>query len=191
MTNWEFLPACVRPHFVKRVVLYGPESAGKTTLARQLAEEFRTEWVPEYARGFIDRKGAFVEPADIGHVVAGQIASENAAARRANRILFCDSDVNTTVIYFTHYFGSVPAWVAHLSRRRTADLILFCEPDIPFEADSQRDQGHRRAWFREWFRARLDEQGRAWRSVTGLGKERVVRAARAVREALLTRLLLP
>ncbi|MEK7467959.1 MAG: AAA family ATPase [Planctomycetota bacterium] len=184
MAHWDFIPACVRPHFVKRVVIYGPESAGKTTLARRLAEEFRTEWVPEYARGFIDRKGAFVEPGDIGHVVAGQIASENAAARRANRVLFCDSDLNTTVIYFTHYFGSCPPWVAHLSCRRTSHLILLCEPDIPWEADPQRDQGLRRGWFREWFRARLDEQGRPWRAVTGLGESRFVAARHLVTDSL-------
>jgi HTH-type transcriptional regulator, transcriptional repressor of NAD biosynthesis genes len=184
MANWEFIPACVRPHFVKRVVIYGPESAGKTTLAQRLATDFRTEWVPEFARGFIDRKGAFVEPADIGHVVAGQLASENAAARRANRVLFCDSDLNTTVIYFTHYFGSCPSWVSYLSRRRPADLILFCEPDLPWEADPQRNLESRRDWFREWFRARLEEQGRTWRPVTGAGEPRFAEARRLVSESL-------
>lgn len=184
MAHWEFIPPCVRPWYTKRVVIYGPECGGKTTLARRLAQEFRTEWVPEFARGLLEAKGSMIEPADVPHIVAGQIATENAAARAANRVLFCDSDVNTTVIYTTHYLGSCPSWVAHLSRRRAADLILFCEPDLPWEPDWQRDTPLRRDWFREWFRARLDEQGRPWRSIAGSGEARVAAATREVTEAL-------
>ncbi len=49
MTQWDYLPRCVRPWFVRRVVVFGPESTGKTTLARRLAEHFHTVCVPEYA----------------------------------------------------------------------------------------------------------------------------------------------
>lgn len=183
LANWKFIPPCVRPWFVKRVVVYGPECGGKTTLARRLADDFRTAWVPEYARGLLEAKGSFIEPADVAHIVAGQIAGENAAARTADRLLFCDSDINTTVIYANHYLGACPPWVAHLSRRRRADLVLFCEPDVPWESDWQRDTPLRRDWFREWFRARLDEQGRPWRAIAGTGEARFAAARAAVTEA--------
>ncbi|MCC6740294.1 MAG: AAA family ATPase [Planctomycetia bacterium] len=184
LAHWDRIPACVRPWFAKRVVLYGPECAGKTALARRLSEAFGAPWVPEYARGHLDAKGAFIEPADVPHIVAGQIASENAAARASRGLVFCDSDVNTTVIYALHYLGTVPPWVARLSRRRPADLILFCEPDLPWEEDWQRDSPRRRPWFREWFRARLDEQGRAWTAVSGSGEGRFEAAKSAVAKAL-------
>lgn len=54
MGFWDFLPECVRPEYVRRVVVTGPESTGKTTLARRLAEQLATAWVPEYARAFLD-----------------------------------------------------------------------------------------------------------------------------------------
>ncbi|MCE9581812.1 MAG: AAA family ATPase [Planctomycetes bacterium] len=184
MAHWEFIPECVRPYFVKRVVVYGPESTGKTTLAKRLAEEFRTEWVPEFARDYLDRKGAWVEPADFPLIAAGQIATENAAARRARRVIFCDSDLNTTVIYANQFVGACPVWIERSSRIRPYDLFLLCEPDIRWTPDWQRDHPQRRAYFREWFRARLDEQGRSWRSVTGEGEARVASAMAAVESLL-------
>lgn len=64
---WDYLPECVRPNYLKRVVVFGPESTGKTTLCRQLAAHYSTVWVSEYARGYLDHKAAPCEPADIPH----------------------------------------------------------------------------------------------------------------------------
>src|SRR5262249_50790304 len=63
--QWAFLPPPVRAHYVKRVVITGPESTGKTTLAQQLATHFGTRWVPEYGRVYLDVKGAPCEESDI------------------------------------------------------------------------------------------------------------------------------
>src|SRR4051812_43153596 len=57
MASWDYLPRCVRPYFVKRVCVFGPESTGKSTLARRLADHFGTAWVPEYARTLLEAKG--------------------------------------------------------------------------------------------------------------------------------------
>src|SRR5262249_51027668 len=63
--NWQYLPPPVRAYFTRRVVIYGPESVGKTTLAERLASHYQTAWVPEFARGYLDDKGAWVEASDI------------------------------------------------------------------------------------------------------------------------------
>jgi NadR type nicotinamide-nucleotide adenylyltransferase len=54
MGSWDYLPECVRPEYVRRIVVTGPESTGKTTLAQGLAERLATTWVPEYARAYLD-----------------------------------------------------------------------------------------------------------------------------------------
>jgi len=175
-----YLPAVVRAHFVKRVVLTGAESTGKSTLARQLAERFSTEWVPEFARGYLEARGRFVQEGDLGPIAAGQIAAENEAARRANRVLFVDTDLHATVIYGIHYLGRCPSWIARLARRRTADLRLLCAPDIPFEPDWQRPAPHRREFFHAWFRGRLEADGCAYTEVRGVGAGRLDGAAAEV-----------
>jgi HTH-type transcriptional repressor of NAD biosynthesis genes len=68
---WRYLPACVRPHFVKRVCVFGPESTGKTTLCRDLAAHYQTARVSEYARGYLDHKGAACTANDIPVIARG------------------------------------------------------------------------------------------------------------------------
>src|SRR5688572_6159778 len=74
--HWRFIPEVVRPWFVKRVVLTGSESTGKTTLAARLAEHYGTLWVPEFGREYLDRKGAFLDASDIEPIARGQQAAE-------------------------------------------------------------------------------------------------------------------
>ena len=64
-----------------RIVLYGPESTGKTTLARSLAEHYKTEWVPEFARNYLQRKWDKKQQVctlnDLFSIAKGQIKQEN------------------------------------------------------------------------------------------------------------------
>ena len=99
MTHWHALPACVRPYFVKRVCLFGPESTGKTTLAQQLARHFDSMAVPEYARTHLEAQAGKLAEHDLLAIVRGQVAAEEALARQANRLLFCDTDPLTTAIW--------------------------------------------------------------------------------------------
>jgi HTH-type transcriptional regulator, transcriptional repressor of NAD biosynthesis genes len=81
LEHWRFVPECVRPYFVKRVCLFGPESTGKSTLARDLAARFDTVFVAEFARGLLDPKQGVCHPGDIPLIARGQAAAEDALAR--------------------------------------------------------------------------------------------------------------
>jgi NadR type nicotinamide-nucleotide adenylyltransferase len=87
LRHWARIPRCVRPYFVKRVSIVGPESTGKTTLAQRLADRFDSVWVPEWARTLLERRRGSLDGFDWTEVVRGQIASEEALARDANRVL--------------------------------------------------------------------------------------------------------
>lgn len=181
--NWQFIPEPVRQYFVKRVVIYGPESTGKTTLAEKLARHYQTVWVPEFARGYLDDKGSWVEFSDIAKIATGQLASEDRLARQANRLLICDTDLITTSIYSQHYFGACPEEVTNKADERTYDLYLMLDIDVPFVEDWQRPDANSREYFLESFRNALESRGRKFVLISGTYEERFERAVEAI-EAL-------
>jgi NadR type nicotinamide-nucleotide adenylyltransferase len=138
LEHWDYLPRCVRPHFVRRVSIVGPESTGKTTLARCLAERFHTVWVPEWARTVLERTSGSLEGLDWMDVVRGQIASEDALARDANRLLICDTDPIVTPLWAEALLGACPEDVRAAARGRRYDLTLLCDADVPWVADEVR-----------------------------------------------------
>ena len=189
--NWDFLPECVRPHYVKRIVVTGPESTGKTSLARELAAHFDSAWVPEFAREYLDRKYAGHPPMsppcreeDIDAIARGQIQSEEARARAANRVLFCDTDLYLTVLYAEEYFGHRPAWIRTSAATRPYDLHLLLDLDVPWVSDPQRDLPHRRRALFDGLRAELARDGRPHVVISGDWEERWARARSAVRSFL-------
>jgi HTH-type transcriptional repressor of NAD biosynthesis genes len=133
--HWRHLPRCVRPHFVRRVSVFGPESTGKTTLARSLAARLDTVWVPEWAQNELARTGAAGTAAlDWDAVVRGQIASEDALARDANRLLVCDTDPLVTPLWADALRASwaPSSSLARALAARPYDLTLLLAPDVPW-----------------------------------------------------------
>ena len=180
LAAWAHLPPPVRAHFVKRVAVFGAESTGKTTLAGRLAEGFGTVWVPEHARAYLDAKGPPVEARDIEPIARGQIADEDRLARAADRVLFCDTELETTVIYSEAYFGSCPDWIRAEARRRPYDLYLVCDIDVPWVPDPWRDLGHRRAELDAGFRRALVGKSAPIVTIRGPWGDRLATAAAAV-----------
>lgn len=165
---------------MQRVLIYGPESTGKSTLAQQLASHYQTEYVPEYARGYIEQRGKVFTYEDIPQIAIGQMEAEEAAARRANRVLFCDTDLITTTIYSRHYFGKCPHLVQRLADKRRYDLYLMMDIDLPWQADPQRDLPHRREEFRGIFCQELESRRIPFVTITGIGETRTQAAIEAV-----------
>jgi HTH-type transcriptional regulator, transcriptional repressor of NAD biosynthesis genes len=183
MACWDYLPPCVRPHFVRRLVVTGPESTGKTTLAERLAGYFGTVFVPEFARAHLDAKYAGrpvpsppCEEGDIPVIARGQMAAEDKAARDANRLLVCDTDLYATRLYAEEFFGRCPAWIREAAANRRADLHLLLDVDVPWTPDPQRDRPHRRVELCGRLREALEEDGRSYVVVSGSWEERWARA---------------
>jgi NadR type nicotinamide-nucleotide adenylyltransferase len=165
--QWAHLPDVVRPWYCRRVVVFGPESTGKTMLAERLAAHYRTVWVPEWARGHLDPANGVCEPDDFPRIALGQAASEDALALQANRVLICDTDTITTTIWSEVYLGGCAEWIRALARQRRHDLYLLCDIDVPWVHDGQRDMPHRREEFRERCRAALIAHNRPFVEIRG------------------------
>jgi HTH-type transcriptional repressor of NAD biosynthesis genes len=184
LQQWDRLPAPVRAHFVRRVCLFGPESTGKSTLARELARRYGTVHAFEFARPLLDAKQGRCDPEDIPIIARGQRALEDALARQARRVLFCDTDALTTAVWSEVLFGSCPHEVLELARAHPPDLYLLLDVDVPWVDDGQRYLGHAREDFLDCCRRALDAQGVAYRVISGNWQARLTAACAAVDDLL-------
>lgn len=170
---------------VRRIAVYGPESTGKTTLAQRLAAQFGEPWAPEYVRGFWEEHAGRITAPDLDAIARGQIASEEAAAARARRVVFCDTELLTNVLWADLLFpGQCPDWVrAEADRRcRRFALYLFCDTDLPFSPDPQRcfpDEAGR-AMCRQRWRETIVSRGLPCVEIRGDWAQRLATAASAV-----------
>lgn len=183
LTHWQFIPECVRPFFVRRVCLFGPESVGKSTLARDLARHFDTVYAAEFAREWLDPKGGVCDESDIPIIARGQMASEEALARRANRVLFCDTDVLTTTVWSEFLYGRCPEWM-RAAADREYDLTLLLDVDVPWVDDGQRSLKCRRQEFFDSCRTALERSGRPFVVIRGDWEERFGTACEEVERLL-------
>ena len=168
-----------------RISLTGPESAGKSTLAAQLAAHYGTAFVPEYARQYLEANGPAYTLADLEAIARGQLAAEDAAARLASRLLVCDTDLLVLKIWSENAFGTCPAWVlAELVRPRYT-LTLLLAPDLPWVPDPLREHPDpaRRWHFYGLYKAELQRLVWPFVEISGPPTQRLVQAVTAV-EAL-------
>lgn len=169
------------------VVVTGSESTGKTTLARDLARELGTVWVPEFARTHLDAQlaiGRTLDASDVEPIARGEIAAIDAAMPNARGLIVLDTDLVSTVVYARHYYGFCPPWIEHAARARLGDLYLLCDIDVPWEPAPQRDRGHLREHMHQLFADELAALGVRTVLIHGSWSERWAIAVTAVRQAL-------
>ncbi|UJP66108.1 AAA family ATPase [Mongoliitalea daihaiensis] len=134
---------------LKKVVIIGPESTGKSTLAQQLAAYFQCPWVPEFAREYLDALDRSYTFGDLLPIAKGQLDSEDQLAEQAKNILICDTDLHVIKVWSEHKYGKLDAWVDEQVQKRVYDLYLLTAIDIPWEEDPMRE--HPDPAMREYF----------------------------------------
>lgn len=184
MRYWDYLIPPARPYFLKRVCVFGPESTGKSTLAADLAAHYGTVHVAEWARTWLDPRGGRCEPSDVPIIGLGQRAAEDALARQARRVLFCDTDALTTTIWSDWLTGDCPPELRREARERRYDLTLLLDVDVPWVDDTQRFLPDQREAFFARCEAALVAHQRPYRIIRGDWEARRSQAIQAV-DALL------
>ena len=121
------------------IVLHGAESTGKSVMTKKMAEKYQTVFVPEVAREMITSNNFNRE--DIIAIGREQTARVFTQTRKANKVLFCDTDVITTQIYSRHYLKVVPPVLYEFERMVQYDLYFLFDIDTTWVSDNLRDQG--------------------------------------------------
>lgn len=182
LTYWEWIPELIRPYFVKRIVLTGSESVGKTSLAKVLAKHFQTNWIPEFAREYLESKETPMDESDFLPIGQGHLVSEVEAAKTANGILFLDTDLLTTKVYLERYYESEIPWLTERALGLKYDDSLFLDIDIPWMEDKLRDLGEEREPMRTRFLQAMKDANRSFHWIRGNYAERERQAIEIVNQ---------
>lgn len=122
------------------MLITGPESSGKTTLAVALSRELRSNLVPEYARIYLRKLGGKYSKSDLDIILNGQLRAERMAANTESEYLVCDTGPLVMYVWSTEVFNDASSMItASLDHLKTYHNIFLCRPDIPWEADSLRE----------------------------------------------------
>lgn len=174
---------------IVKVVLFGPESTGKTTLSIQLAKYYNTVWVEEFARPYLQRvwnqERRTCEQKDIIPIAEGQMALENRLSKRADKILICDTDLLETKVYSEEYYGGfVESELESAAIENTYDLYLLTYIDTPWEADDLRDRPEQREEMFDAFKNALEKYKRPYILLKGDKETRLKTAVEAIDKIL-------
>lgn len=169
-----------RSDVTRLVVVCGPESCGKTTLAQQLASWLDCPWTPEAARLFAEHSALPLSANTVAPIAHLGISLVERAQAASPQWIVRDQDLVSTVIYARHYYGSVEPWIEEAARTRLADLYLLCRPDVPWIPDGIRDRPAQRDQLFAEFASQLGSWGARVAEISGTGGARLERAREAV-----------
>ncbi len=161
-----------------KVVLFGPESTGKTTLSRQLARHYNSIWVPEYAREYLQNKWnnerKTCEPQDLLPIAIGQMKLENELAKKTNSVLICDTDLLETKVYSEEYYSGICNPIINkFAIENSYDLYFLTYIDVPWEKDDLRDKPFERETMFKAFEDALITHNKPYVILKGNKKERL------------------
>jgi len=156
---------------MKRILITGPESTGKSELTLALSNHYSGLTVPEYARDYISKLGRPYEYKDVEQIALKQV--EEYETSRHPHWIFFDTWLIITKVWFEMVYERVPDWMEEQIRSAVFDLVLLCDTDIPWTADPVRENGGRkREKLLNSYKKELDKFDLDWELVTGTGDER-------------------
>ncbi len=166
---------------MKRIVLTGAESTGKSTLARALSDHYGEPSTQEYVRDYVDALDRELNATDLEPIARGQIEQEDHALSEAKRLILHDTNLLSSIIYADYYFETVIDWVNEVFFARDYSLYLLCMPDIPWQADEgQRESPEARDTLHQIFKETLDRLKLPYVEIRGNGPQRFNEAIKAI-----------
>ncbi|MGX6445094.1 multifunctional transcriptional regulator/nicotinamide-nucleotide adenylyltransferase/ribosylnicotinamide kinase NadR [Neobacillus sp. K501] len=143
-SNWEYIPDVVRPYFIKKIVVVGTESCGKSTLTKNLAKIYNTTYVAEYGRTVCEELGGcdgIIVKEDYHKIAYGHKMEEWKAIEKAQKVVFIDTEAIVTQFYSKLYNDAHQTVLDEIAKLQDYDLWLYLEPDVKWVNDGLRVHG--------------------------------------------------
>jgi len=169
---------------LKRVVVIGPECTGKSVLSSFLADYFKTLWVREYAREYLDKLDRPYTKEDLVAIAKGQIDDEDRLARNANSLLICDTDLYVIKIWSQFKYGEVADEILDAINNRKYDLYLLTFIDIPWAEDPLREHPKQRQQLYDIYLSEMQNQRVPFVEIKGDRETRRSTAIKAIEKIL-------
>ncbi|MGF2616397.1 multifunctional transcriptional regulator/nicotinamide-nucleotide adenylyltransferase/ribosylnicotinamide kinase NadR [Rossellomorea vietnamensis] len=187
--NWNFIPKVVQPFFVKKVVILGTESCGKSTLTRNLAALYNTTFVEEYGRTLCEEIGGcegIILEEDFPLIAYGHKMKEHQSQLAANKIMFIDTEATVTQFYSELYLHQHQKVINEIAKTQQYDLCLYLEPDVKWVNDGLRKHGEPsiRSKNDKRLKELLKQNGISYQIITGPYQEKLKKAINAVNRLL-------
>lgn len=164
-----------------RIVVTGPESTGKTTLAMQLSDHFEGKYIPEFAREYIEKLPRHYTFEDVEAIAREQVSQYDETEEESGKFYFFDTWLIITKVWFHWVYRKQPDWLEDKIVGYPIDLYLLCRPDLPWEADAVRENGgENRLLLFEQYRSELIHYGFNFVEIEGSGDQRLKNAVTAI-----------
>jgi NadR type nicotinamide-nucleotide adenylyltransferase len=166
-----------------KISILGPESTGKSALAKSLSEYFNSPWVPEYAREYVEKLTLPYTYDDVCNIALKQIEQEDFYSKALDynhKYVFFDTDLIITKVWFEYCFQKVPDFLVEQLKKNIFDFYLLCVPDLPWEADLVREHGHDREFFFNWYKKEIEHTGKPYCIIKGIGNQRIKNAINGI-----------
>lgn len=161
---------------MQRIVITGPESTGKTTLAKQLAAHFKTSFVPEYARYYLSNLGRPYQEDDLLEIAKGQLEWQNDPQYHGPTVQICDTGFLVLKIWSEYKYGQCHPWILQQYYDHQPDLYLLCDIDLPWQFDPLRENPNERVTLMNIYRKELENSGCQFVEISGQEEERFIQA---------------
>ncbi|MDH3650820.1 MAG: ATP-binding protein [Saprospiraceae bacterium] len=160
---------------LQRVVITGPESAGKTTLAKELAVKYKVPWVPEFARTYLTIKHDPYQMSDLLYIARQQVLLEDVYLGLGAKWVICDTGLLNILLWSMEKYGEVDPWIRNFLPGRY-DAYLLCTPDTAWQQDPLRENEHNRWDLYQLFYSYLESSDYPFVELDGPVFERVQKA---------------
>ncbi len=169
---------------LKKIAITGPESTGKSTLTRQLAEHYHTVWVKEYAREYLDELHRPYIFEDILKIAKEQKKREIDLASKASQLLFIDTELIVTKIWSEVKFNKCAPWIINSIEKQDYMIYLLMDIDLPWEYDSQREHPEMREYLFNLYKNELKDRKLNFEIISGNNQQRLQNAIEIVNSYL-------
>ncbi len=159
---------------LKKIILTGPESSGKSSLCKKLATHFSVKCVPEYARIYLEKHGSFYDYKIFQKIIKNHLQFQNSFFNKNNNdFIFLDTDLINCKVWSEMVFGKTPDFLDKKIAEENDHSYLLLYPDLPWEKDPLRENPENRLAIFERHKAEIEKLGRPYEIVKGTGNERV------------------